>query len=105
MAEMKNNQKPHEALGFRTKTAALSYYRAMLRPGAALDQEMILKLLEHHPRASTKIGCGIEHFYVAGAAFGTRCFYAKRRDGSRVDFSIGKCFEGLKNTPKAAVIL
>lgn len=51
-------------------------------------------LLARHPEAAEKIGVGIGHFTVEPAVHGTRCFYLTRVDGSRDDFSCGKCVRG-----------
>ncbi len=60
------------------------------------DTEVLRALLEYHPRAAQKIGCGIATFEVraAPAAPGLpagRCFYLLRVDGSTDDFSYLKC--------------
>jgi hypothetical protein len=51
-------------------------------------------LLSLHPRAAEKIGSGIKHFTVEPATQGTRCFYLTRTDGTKIDFSTGKCVRG-----------
>ncbi len=39
------------------------------------------------------IGAGVKHFTVENAKGGTQCFYITRVDGSREDFSTGKCLK------------
>ena len=51
-------------------------------------------LVSRHPNAATKIGAGISHFTVEHAAHGTICFYLTRVDGTKTDFSSGKCVRG-----------
>ena len=51
-------------------------------------------LLALHPRATEKIGAAIQHFTVEHALYGTRCFYLTRLDGTKTDFSTGKCVRG-----------
>lgn len=62
----------------------------------ARDKELLLGLLQRHPNAPAKIGCGVDSFLVAESEFLYRgspsvCFWVRRRDGSMVDFSISKC--------------
>jgi hypothetical protein len=51
-------------------------------------------LVSRHPEAAEKIGQGIKHFTVEFAAHGTICFYLTRVDGTKTDFSSGKCVKG-----------
>lgn len=97
---MPDSKNKCEKLGFRTKAAALRHFRAMLHHSIPLDQRLLGELLALHPRAAEKVGPGVEHFYVAGAAYGSRCFYVKRTDGTRTDFSYLKCLAA----PKAAIL-
>jgi hypothetical protein len=99
---MKNKSgKPHQRLGFNTQKAAIQAFREMLRGLAPLDQALLQQLVELHPSAEAKIGTGIEHVFVAGASYGSRCFHIARTDGTRVDFSYMKCLRGLKNNEAA----
>lgn len=99
---MKNKDlKPHQQLGFNTQKAAIAAFREMLRGVAPLDQTLLHQLVALHPNAAAKIGTGIEHVYVAGASFGSRCFHIRRTDGTRVDFSYMKSLRGLKNNGAA----
>ena len=54
----------------------------------------LCSLIALHPRAAEKIGAGIKHFTVEPALHGTRCFYLTRVDGTKTDFSTGKCVRG-----------
>jgi len=49
-----------------------------------------------HPRAESKIGCGIEYLFFDKCKFDnkTRVCVLKRVDGSFEDFSYKKCFDG-----------
>jgi hypothetical protein len=58
------------------------------------DHSFLCPLVSLHPRAAEKIGSGIGHFTVGPATHGTRCFYLTRIDGTRADFSTGKCTRG-----------
>ncbi|WP_362988829.1 DUF3223 domain-containing protein [uncultured Sphingopyxis sp.] len=44
--------------------------------------------------AQAKIGCGITHFSVRTADFGTRCFWLNRPDKSTEKFSHTACIYG-----------
>jgi hypothetical protein len=47
--------------------------------------------LAHHPEAAAKTGCGISHFSVRSADFGTKCFWVNRTDGTTEKFSYLSC--------------
>lgn len=57
------------------------------------DTDILLDLLQRHPRASHKIGCGIAAFEIRRSPLiaTERCFYLVRVDGSEDDFSYIKC--------------
>jgi hypothetical protein len=82
---------------FDTQKAANLFIRELLNSQplkVAIPEpqhSFLLALLSLHPRAAEKIGPGIKHFTVEHAAHGTRCFYLTRVDGTRDDFSTGKC--------------
>lgn len=81
-------------LRFDKKGDAVNYFKAMLNRydvGDRVNAEdtiTLLALVERHPNASEKIGCGITHFSVRTADYGTKCFWANRSDGSTEKFSI-----------------
>lgn len=59
------------------------------------DDSVILQaMLEHHPDAAEKIGCGIANFSVRSADFSTRCFWVNRTDGTTEKFSITRSIRG-----------
>jgi uncharacterized protein DUF3223 len=55
------------------------------------DTEFLLWLLDRHPRAAEKVGCGVAGFTVQDAQIDTRCFVVHRADGSSTDFSFYSC--------------
>ncbi|MEV5033970.1 DCL family protein [Sphingobium sp. LMC3-1-1.1] len=55
------------------------------------DAVILRAALERHPEAPDKIGCGITHFSVRTADFGTRCFWLNRTDGTTEKFSHTAC--------------
>lgn len=60
----------------------------------AADAEILRAALKRHPEAAAKVGCGISHFSVRTADFGTRCFWVNRLDGSTEKFSHTACIYG-----------
>jgi hypothetical protein len=85
---------------FDTKGAAekfiqeILYRRPLLAPIDGPDHAFLLALLSKHPDAVKKIGVGVKHFTVEKSIGGTQCFYITRVDGTREDFSFGKCLKG-----------
>lgn len=85
---------------FDTKGAAtefiqeILYRHPLLTPIDGPDHAFLLDLLSMHPRAAEKIGVGVKHFTVEKNKGGTQSFYIIRVDGSRDDFSFGKCLKG-----------
>lgn len=65
------------------------------------EQEFILLCLAKHAESADKIGCGVAHIYIDHALYGQRCFYIERMDGTKIDFSIHKCFRPSKSKPEA----
>lgn len=55
------------------------------------DQAFLTGVLQRHPDATLKIGCGIESFSVRSADYGTRCFWVNRLDKSTEKFSFRSC--------------
>ncbi len=85
------------SMEFAKKGDAETYIRAMLskyeigdRVGAN-DAVVVAALLARHPEAEAKIGCGISHFSVRTADYGTRCFWVNRTDGTTEKFSFTTC--------------
>jgi hypothetical protein len=79
---------------FEKRGDAVTYLKAMLyrydvgdRVSVA-DAVILRAAVEHHPKAAEKIGCGISHFSVRSADFGTKCFWVNRPDGTTEKFSI-----------------
>jgi hypothetical protein len=85
---------------FGTKDAAVKaiqevlYRHPLLEPIEGDDHAFVMDLLKQHPDAAKKIGTGVKHFTVESNKGGTRSFYVTRVDGSRDDFSSGKCLRG-----------
>lgn len=70
-------------------------YRYDVGDRVSADDAVILRAaLENHPDATTKIGCGIAHFSVRTADYGTRCFWVNRPDGTTEKFSIAASIRG-----------
>jgi hypothetical protein len=82
---------------FPNKGAAKSHFQKMLRgysPGQRVndgDAKDLASLLQRHPRASEKIGPGIDHFEVMSADFNSKCFWVVRTDETMERFSYPAC--------------
>ena len=61
---------------------------------SAADEEVLRAALALHPEADEKIGCGVTHFSVRSADFGTKCFWINRPDGTTEKFSYTACIRG-----------
>ncbi|MEG4045170.1 DCL family protein [Microcoleus sp. Pol17_C1] len=78
---------------FKFQKDAIEHFRNMLeryRNGQTIagdDRDMLLALLERHPEADKKIGCGVKRLYKDRTDMPTSCFWIERTDGSRTDFS------------------
>jgi hypothetical protein len=55
------------------------------------EHELVRALLDRHPTAEQKIGCGVVALYVRKGSHGTRCFWLRRSDGTETDFSYREC--------------
>ena len=53
-----------------------------------------MALIQRHPSASEKTGCGIVEFQIMNANQGTRCFRLIREDETTDHFSYDKCITG-----------
>lgn len=79
---------------FNKRGDAIAYLKDMLHRYDvgdrvnAEDSVILQAALEHHPNSSEKIGCGITHFSVRTAEYGTKCFWVNRPDGTTEKFSI-----------------
>ncbi|MBA2591985.1 MAG: DCL family protein [Pseudomonadota bacterium] len=62
------------------------------------DSEHLRYLLERHPEAQEKIGCGIKRFCKAPTDQGTSCFWLEREDGSTTDFSYITCVDSKRKS-------
>lgn len=82
---------------FATQKDLRTYISKLLlkyKHGTAVDNDdflFLLDLLEHHPEAEKKKGCGIKSISAGRNKHGTPSFYLHRNDGSTDDFSTVKC--------------
>jgi hypothetical protein len=78
---------------FRTQAETIEFFKEMLnryRNGQDVvgeDNDMLLALLERHPEADKKIGCGVKRLYKDRTEMSTSCFWVERTDGTKTDFS------------------
>jgi hypothetical protein len=88
---------PHH---FKKKEDAAAYLRAMLHKYdvgdrvSTDDSEVLCAALALHPDAIAKMGCGVTHFSVRSADFGSKCFWVNRADGTTEKFSYKACIYG-----------
>lgn len=88
------------SLHFAKKGDAAAYLKDMLNryevgdKVGADDTRVLMAALALHPEAAVKVGCGIKHFSVRSADFGTKCFWVNRTDGSTEKFSYASCIYG-----------
>jgi hypothetical protein len=79
---------------------ALAFFKDMLGrydvgdKVSAADEVMLHEALALHPKADDKFGCGITHFSVRSADFGSKCFWVNRLDGTTENFSYKACIRG-----------
>jgi hypothetical protein len=89
---------------FSSKKEATEFFREMLaryrnnQTIGEADEQMLLGLLERHPEAVMKIGCGVKRFFRAGTGMGTDCFWLERTDGNTTDFSYLTCISGKRKS-------
>jgi hypothetical protein len=57
------------------------------------DEVFLTDLLDLHPEAAAKIGCGVSQFTREPDGHGGRCFWLWRNDGSHSDWSTGKALK------------
>ncbi|MGO4515024.1 DCL family protein [Terriglobus sp. 2YAB30_2] len=85
---------------FAKKGDAIAFYKGMLNrydvgdKVSAADENLLRAVLALHPEATEKIGCGVTHFSVRSADFGTKCFWVNRPDGTTEKFSCTTCIRG-----------
>lgn len=84
---------------FSSKTGAKQHFKEMLARYADNqtigdeDSEDLCGLIERHPEAHQKIGCGIRRFFKDRTDKGTSCFWLEREDLSVTDFSYITCVD------------
>lgn len=93
---------------FSTQDAAKKKIQAILgsyQPGMTVnlfDSALLLDLVQRHPHADQKIGCGVAGFRVEKTPqYGSKCFILVRTDGATTDFSYLEC---LRSTPHGAKV-
>jgi hypothetical protein len=84
-------------ISFPTRHLAKKFFGEMLnryRPGDlvnAEDARHLAALLARHTEHDEKVGCGVDHFEVVWADYGTQCFHVVRLDGTARNFSYHHC--------------
>lgn len=101
---------PSKAAAEKTFQAILrsSIYDTYDRISDPLHDRMLRELLDRHPDAAEKIGCGVDYFYIGKTSDGDKVnvpadaigIWIKRTDGTAVDFSYLTAIRS--HTPKSA---
>ena len=86
---------------FKTKAALTERIKLILNgavsrvPLGTKDFEFMLEVLHLHPMAVIKIGVGVSAIFVDKAPEWTsRCFFVRRTDQSKAEFSFHECLKG-----------
>lgn len=86
-----------DSIRFENQKQALSFFQSMLQkyvPGEKVSPEETVHLTElfkRHPSYLDKVGPGVSYFEVMPEKFGSQCFCAVLRDGTKEGFSYIKC--------------
>lgn len=91
---------------FSSKAAMVRFCKNVLgeyAPGEVLrgaDREAVIELINLHPKAKDKIGCGIKDILIKTDPIWKRNkqFWIVRTDGTMIDFSYHKCVHGEPST-------
>lgn len=85
---------------FETKSSKIKECRAIIARARANnyqvswgDSMFLSELLRSHQHYESKVGDGIDYFFVAPTRWGNDCLFLKRLDGTETDFSFMKCIE------------
>lgn len=84
-------------ISFDNQYSALSFFQKILQsyvPGERVSPEDTIHLMElfkRHPSYSEKIGPGVEYFEIMPEKFGSQCFCAVLKNGTKEGFSYKKC--------------
>jgi hypothetical protein len=94
-----------DGLRFARKGDAEAHFRAILNsyfPGDVVSKEHekdLMRLIKHHADYVEKVGVGVKEIFVDDAPAEkpghTKCFYIRRTDNSKIDFSLRECFRNL----------
>lgn len=85
------------SINFDTQSLALTFFHEMLQkyvPGERVnldDAVHLRELFKRHPSYLKKVGPGVEYFEVKPEQYGSQCFCAVLKNGSKEGFSYKKC--------------
>ncbi len=86
-----------ETISFDNQTQAHAFFKEMLNryvPGEIVSPEdttHLAELFKRHPDYPTKVGPGVNYFEVMPEKFGSQCFCAVLKNGTKEGFSYLKC--------------
>lgn len=86
-----------DSISFDNQSLAHAFFQKMLQsyvPGEQVSSEdtiHLIGLFKRHPSYPEKVGPGVSYFEVMPADFGSQCFCAVLKDGTKEGFSYKKC--------------
>lgn len=86
-----------DSKSFDNQSQAHAFFQDMLQryvPGEHVspdDTVHLTALFKRHPNYLEKVGPGVSYFQVIPADFGSQCFCAVLKDGTKEGFSYKKC--------------
>jgi hypothetical protein len=86
-----------DTISFDNQTQAHAFFQQVLQryvPGeqvSAEDTIHLAELFKRHPSYLAKVGPGVDYFEVMPERFGSQCFCAVLKDGTKEGFSYQKC--------------
>lgn len=86
-----------DSISFNNQAEAHVFFQQMLQryvPGEQVspdDTVHLTELFKRHPSYPEKVGPGVNYFEVMPEKFGSQCFRAVLKDGTKEGFSYKKC--------------
>ncbi|GGX08655.1 DCL family protein [Undibacterium macrobrachii] len=86
-----------DSVHFANQSLAHAFFKEILNryvPGEIVTPEdtvHLFGLFKRHPNYLEKNGAGVSHFEVMAADYGSQCFCAVLKDGSKEGFSYKRC--------------
>lgn len=84
-------------ISFEKQSKAQGFFKEILKryiPGETVsvaDSIHLAPLFKRHPSYQSKVGPGVDYFEVMPEKFGSQCFCAVLKDGTKEGFSYTRC--------------